>query len=93
MTIITLPPELEATLAEAAKRQGTSPELLAIESLRRQFAPLSAAPSDGNGVENETMFDLLKEFIGTINGSTEPLSEHSGQKFREMIEKRDQEQQ
>jgi len=96
MTIITLPPEIEGALAEAAKRQGTSPELLAIETLRRQFAqPTDTQPSD-NGAEGETLYDFLKDYIATIDSSEHipggaQMSQDTGQKFAEgMAEKRRQ---
>jgi hypothetical protein len=92
MTIITLPPEIEGPLAEAAKRQGTSPELLAIETLRRQFHAAPKPPAAENGAEGETLYDFLKGFIGTVDGTTEPLSENTGRRFTEMLqEKRQQE--
>jgi predicted transcriptional regulator len=34
---ITLPPELEAALKEAAQRQGVSPEAVALNALRERF--------------------------------------------------------
>ena len=82
MTTITIPPELEAPLAEAAKRQGTSPELLAVESLRRMYAPgsSSAAPLNGG-----TLADFLQGYIGTVEGTSEPVSEDTGRRFREML--------
>jgi hypothetical protein len=36
--IITLPPEIEAALTELARRQGVSPEVLALSALRERFA-------------------------------------------------------
>ena len=36
---ITLSPELEAALSEAARRQGVSPEVLALNVLRERFLP------------------------------------------------------
>lgn len=37
MTTITLPPDLEQSLAEEADKRGTAPELLALDSLRQLF--------------------------------------------------------
>jgi len=39
MTTITLPPDLESRLADEASRRGTTAELLALDGLRRLFAP------------------------------------------------------
>ncbi len=78
MTTITLPPDLEDRLAEEARRQGTTPELLAVDSLRRLFIPTTAAKAtDGR----ETLWDFLSGYIGTVSGSAEALSENCGQRF------------
>ncbi len=46
MTTITLPADIELSLAEAARQQGITPELLAINSLRRLFIPVETAIAD-----------------------------------------------
>lgn len=86
MTIITLPPDLEGRLTEAANRSGTTPELLAVESLRRLFPPIT------NQLAREgTLFDFLAGYIGKAAGSTEPLSEQCGKRFAErLVEKQKQ---
>jgi hypothetical protein len=43
--VLTLGPELEAVLSELARRQGVSPEALALQALRERF--LGATPADG----------------------------------------------
>lgn len=68
MTSITLPPDLEDSLAEEARRLGTTPELLALESLRRQFAPKSTANAPG-----ESLFDFLSGYVGRVDGTSELL--------------------
>lgn len=40
--VLTLPPQLESVLAEQARRQGISPEALALELLTRQLLAVSA---------------------------------------------------
>lgn len=40
--VITLSPELEAALNEAANRQGVAPEVLAINALRERFLGVAA---------------------------------------------------
>lgn len=87
MTTITLPPDIEGPLAEQARQQGTTPELLAINSLRALFTP-SASTEEQSG---ESLYDLLSGYVGTINGTTDALSEDSGQHFAEgMAEKQRQ---
>lgn len=71
MTSITLPPDLEDSLAEEARRLGTTPELLALDSLRRQFVPKSTSNSPG-----ESLFDFLSGYVGRVDGTSESLSEN-----------------
>jgi hypothetical protein len=40
--VITLGPELEAALNEAARRQGVAPDVLALKALRERFLPPAA---------------------------------------------------
>ena len=85
MTTITLPPEIEGPLAEEARKQGTTPELLAVDSLRKLFVP---SPTVRKPEINETLFDFLSGYVGTVSGTTEALSEHCGQRFaRGLLEK------
>jgi hypothetical protein len=85
MTTITLPPEIEEPLAEEARKQGTTPELLAVDCLRKLFTP---SPVAGKPVEGETLFDFLSGYVGTVNGTTEALSENCGQRFAQgLVEK------
>ncbi|MFO0964730.1 MAG: hypothetical protein U0793_03960 [Gemmataceae bacterium] len=78
MTTITLPPDLEGRLADEAHRRGTTPELLALDGLRRLFAPALTA----NGApERATLFDFLAGYIGTVEGEVEPYSEECGRRF------------
>lgn len=85
MTIITLPPEVEEPLAEEARKKGTTPELLAVDCLRKVFTP---APKQTTLAEGETLFDFLDGYAGTVNGSIEPLSEDCGRRFADgLVEK------
>ena len=42
--VITLMPELEAALVQAANRRGVSPDVLAIDVLRERFLDASTSP-------------------------------------------------
>jgi len=85
MTIITLPPELEDSLAEEARNKGTTPELLAVDCLRKVFIP---APKLTTPAEGGTLFDFLDGYAGTVSGTSEPLSEDCGRHFAEgLVEK------
>ena len=85
MTTIILPPDLESRLAEEASRRGTTPELLALDELRRLFAPQpnEATPAD-------TLFDFLAGHLGAIAGTAEPLSEDCGHRFAEGLAEKQQ---
>ena len=85
MTTITLPPEVEEPLTEAARKQGTTPELLAVDCLRKLFI---SAPASDTSVEGESLFDFLSGYVGTVSGSTEAFSENCGRRFAEgLVEK------
>ena len=86
MTTITLTPDIERPLVEQARRQGTTPELLALDGLRRLFASGQAPTVESPA--GETLFDFLQGYVGTVSGTSEALSENCGQRFAEgMVEK------
>ena len=77
MTTLTLPADVEGSRLEEARRQRTTPELLAIDALRKLFAPPPCRRYIGCG---ETLLDL-SDCIGTVSGTTEAPSENCGQRF------------
>ncbi|MCI0378076.1 MAG: hypothetical protein L0215_10740 [Gemmataceae bacterium] len=86
MTTITIPPDLASRLFDEAQRRGTTPELLALDGLRRLFAP----PADNGSANQGTLFDFLAGYIGTVAASAEPYSENCGRRFAEgLAEKRE----
>ncbi len=89
MTTITLPPEIEEPLVKAAQEQGSTPELLAVDYLRRHFVqPLI----EEKAAEGETLFDFLTGHVGTVNGTSEALSENCSQRFTQgLMEKQQRE--
>lgn len=66
--IITLTPELEQALIEQASRQGTSPEQLALASLRERFVKSSA--SKVASTMKGSMFDYLIGYIAVLHSSS-----------------------
>ncbi|MBX6313048.1 MAG: hypothetical protein IRY99_09065 [Isosphaeraceae bacterium] len=80
MTTIILSPDLEERLTEEARQRGTTPELLALESLRQLFSPVGDQMTGG-----AILCDLLAGHIGTVNGTTEALSEDCGRRFAEGL--------
>jgi hypothetical protein len=83
MTTITLPVDIAGPIAEEARRRGTTPERLAIDMLRRQFAPPVGLSSEQP--PEPTLADFLDGYIGIVEGSTEPLSERCGERFAEGL--------
>ncbi len=82
MTTIRLPAEIEGPLMEEALRRGTTPETLALDTLRR-FAPPIASPSEKPPESN--LADFLAGYVGLVEGSTEPLSRCCGERFAEGL--------
>ena len=91
---ITLPQELERILEEKARQQGTTPDLLAIDSLTKLYLPPVSKTPDEPDSEGRTMADFLKDYVGCIDSSAvypegSRLSENTGRKFAAlMVEKR-----
>jgi hypothetical protein len=83
MTTITLPADIEAPLAEEARRRGTTPERLAVDALRLRFAPSVASSSEKPPEPN--LADFLAGYVGLVEGSTEPLSERCGERFAQGL--------
>jgi hypothetical protein len=65
--VISVTSEIEAALAEQARRQGTTPELLALDCLRQHF--LSPTATEGTGQKTETLADFLAGHIGVLSSS------------------------
>lgn len=86
MMTISLPPEVEAMLAEEARRRGTTPELLAVDCLRSRLGSRSAAEAGDAGA---SLLDFLSGYVGTVSGTAEALSERCGQRFIEGLVERE----
>jgi hypothetical protein len=82
MTTITLPPEVEGLIVNEARRRGTTPEILVLDSLRQLFSPPLTPEEPASG---ETLFDFLAGHIGTVSGSSEALSEDCGNRFADVV--------
>jgi hypothetical protein len=91
---IELTPDLESALTEQARKQGTTPEMLALDSLRERFVAPTSQESSAEG--QETLADFLSGYIGILHsGEYIPggarMSEGSGKKFAAgMVKKRQQ---
>ena len=81
--LISLTPEIEHAVTEEARKLGTTPEALALESLRERFLPPLSVERSG---EEGTLADFLGGHIGVLHsGEHIPggarMSEGSGRKF------------
>jgi len=62
MVTIALPPDLEKTITERERRNGTTPELLVLETLQQEYGQeVTPAPQAG------TLADLLGDYIGCLD--------------------------
>jgi hypothetical protein len=82
--IIKLTPDIEQALADEARKLGTTPEQLALDSLRERFVGRAAPPSPAK--EPETLADFLRGHLGVLHSSEHVpggarMSEASGKKF------------
>lgn len=90
---ITLTPEIEGALVEQADQRGTTPEHLALETLRERFVKPVEQELPGGA---ETLADLLNGYIGVLHSAERVpggarMSEDTGHKFAKgMIKKREQ---
>ena len=91
---IAVPPDLERVLAARAQQIGTTPERLALDSLRERFQPSESADGDeGNGKTQRTLADLLKGYIGVLHSSEHvaggaAMSEDAAKKFADGLLKK-----
>lgn len=90
---ISLPPDIEQAVVDQAREQGTTPELLVIDSLRERFllSPSFSVPTEGGG----TLADFLGNHIGVLHSSEHlsggaRMSEDSGKKFAAGMHKKRQ---
>jgi hypothetical protein len=95
MITITLPPDLERAVAEHAKRQGTTPDLWALDKLNKTVQAESVVeptsePASGGG----SMLDFFSGYAGVVDSSEfvpggAQMSQDTGRKFAEgMLKKR-----
>ena len=85
MITITLPAELEKAVIQRASKQGTTPELVALDGLREHFLVDPEPP-----IAEGTMADFLGDFIGCFDSREvvpggANLSENTGRKFKELM--------
>ncbi len=82
---IFVPPDLERVLAARAHQVGTTPELLALDSVRERF-PTSEPEGDETNGNKQTVAHLLDGYVGVLHSSEHvpggaAMSEATGEKF------------
>ncbi len=80
--VIRLTPDIENVLNEEARRQGVTPEQLAVDSLGKLFS--ASEPSEAVE-EGKSLYDFLAGHVGVVEGSTEALSEDCGRRFADGL--------
>jgi len=97
MVTITLPSELERAVTERARKQGTTPELWALDKLRQSLqAEAAVEPCVDPASQDGSMLDFFKGYVGVLDSiefvpGGAQLSHHTGRKFAEgMLIKREE---
>lgn len=88
--IITITPDLEQALAEAAHELGVTPEQLALDSLRERFAAPQADTAPAAAEVPEILADFLQGYVGVLHSSEHvpggaQVSEDTGRKFADLL--------
>jgi hypothetical protein len=92
---ITLPPEIEEALVAQARKRGTTPELLVLDSLRQRFLSPPLPEESAQDEKPGTLADFLRPHIGVLHSSEQvpggaDMSKNTGQKFVSgLVRKRD----
>ena len=87
---ITLTPDIEQALVDEARRLGTTPEALALDSLRARFV-VETSPHVSD--DSQTMAEFLEGFIGVIDSEDVTpggarMSERAHEKFAAGLQER-----
>lgn len=97
--IITLTPEIEQALNEIAEKQGTTIEVLVLNTLREKLFTPTAKPNRKISQKLQrakTLADFLAGYVGVLDSNEftqggAQMSKNTGKKFAEiLIEKRRQ---
>lgn len=81
MLNIELPDDLAGPLAAEAERRGTTPELLALEGVRRML-PVGTPP---RVPRPGSLLERLGDLVGSFEGNGEPNSQDCGKKFTQDL--------
>lgn len=64
---ITLTPDLERTLTEQARKHGTTPEQIVLDSLRERFSPELACGAQSETGRKAALEELLRDHAGVLD--------------------------
>ena len=88
---ISVPRDIERALTQRAHALGTTPETLAVDSLRERFIPESDVHHEPAGKDaNKTLADFLEGYIGVLHSSEKvsggaEMSDKTGRKFADGL--------
>lgn len=75
----TVPPELEVSLADEARRRGITPERLVLEGVRKVL-PIGLSKAAG-----VSLLDTLAGHVGSVAGTGEAFSRNGGERFADGL--------
>lgn len=87
---ITLPPDLERSLGEEARKCGTTLEQFVVSELRERYARPTETRANGSsdpgaaGGGGETLLDFLEGYVGVVEGPAD-LSKDTGKQFTDIV--------
>ncbi|OFV90235.1 MAG: hypothetical protein A3J75_01915 [Acidobacteria bacterium RBG_16_68_9] len=89
---ITVPPDIERAITTRADELGTTPEVLALDSLRERFSP-DADDESSEESKGKTLADFLEGYVGVLHSAEKVpggarMSENRGKKFAEGLAKK-----
>jgi hypothetical protein len=88
---INVPPDIERALTARANELGTTPEVLAVDSLRERFSAESDMAEKPAGKKKaKTLADFLKGYVGVLRSAEKVrggarMSENAGKKFADGL--------
>lgn len=93
---ISVPPDIERALTARADELRTTPEILALDSLRERFTPPANGDEEaGDQQKGKTLADFLEGYIGVLDSREKVpdgagMSENTGKKFAAGLERKRQ---
>ena len=91
--IITLTPDLERTLTEQARKHGTTPERLVLDSLRERFSSELSCGAESEAGRKAALAEILRDHAGVLDSREHVrggarMSEDTGRAFANVLVKK-----